>query len=132
MENKLLVPFQVYEGPAIQVSATLRGRLPDGRPLYLLTERFLVRNQYLGEVVHDWMYTNNERLSQTGSTAFFCQLCGDIWARRVITPEWWRSYERRCERHGDGSLLLPGEDDVLDDWPLALITYEFILATKDL
>lgn len=128
----VLVPHQVFDGPEITVEATIRDRLPDGRPLYVYRERFYIRSRFIGEVTQEWYYTNNERLSQVRSFAFFCQLCGDIWARRITTPSYWQPDRRLCEKHGGGSLLLSGEADVLDDWPLALITYEFIIATKDL
>lgn len=126
------VPLQIYEGPLIQVPATPSGNLPDGTPLYELTERFYVRSQFLGERSYQWPYTNSGRLSQVSSLAFFCFECGDLWARRTTAPGYWHAVGRLCPKHGGGSLLLPGEVDVLDDWPIALITYEFILESKEL
>jgi hypothetical protein len=54
-------------------------------------------------------------------TAYFCPVCGEIWARAVYTHEYdyrplpsspWAIETRRCVQHGDGQLLVgipPGD-----------------------
>lgn len=114
----------------VQAEAYLRGRLPDGRPLYQLFETFYVGKKFLGGHYIEWLYTNGEQLSSSPSTAYFCSHCGDVWARRVTIPEWWCVVPRYCARHGDGSLITESELQILEHLPISIITYEFILASN--
>ena len=65
-------------------------------------------------------------------TAYFCPVCGDLWGREVIQPEFdyaprvsgpWVIERRRCVEHGDGQFLV-GKD--LDYVSLELLTREFL------
>lgn len=45
------------------------------------------------------------------NTAYWCQDCGEIWARSITQSEWplpqsWGLIHSRCPRHGAGLLLL--------------------------
>lgn len=64
-------------------------------------------------------------------TAYFCPVCGDLWGREIISPEFdyaprvheaWTVEQRRCVEHGDGQFLV-GKD--LDHVSPDLLTREF-------
>lgn len=117
-----------YHEP-IEVEAFVRG-YHQGLPLLELQETFYLGKRFLGSHRVDWFRTNNDRLAQLASEALFCPACGDIWARRTLIPGWWDVRVRPCARHGNGSLVRENELSILEEFPEAIITYEFILQSN--
>lgn len=67
----------------------------------------------------------------TESWAYFCQRCGDLWARFLVeNSDWTQCYHIRCAKHGDGRLACDSRFEWLpiafdDTWPEAAVRYEF-------
>lgn len=98
-----------------------------------------------------WLRTNGGEAAFTPGTSYFCPLCNDIWARRVVScPEAPHHPDagkllpkvetRRCESHArpgteDGSLVLSEFEwgHLLDDYyqyPLEWLAYELFLIMR--
>ena len=66
-----------------------------------------------------YSHSNGTRVSAYWpNTAYFCPVCGEVWAREVlihhfsyspIPPNSWVVETRRCAEHGDGYLLVGKE-----------------------
>jgi hypothetical protein len=68
------------------------------------------------------------------NVAYFCPLCGIIWAQCHNGTKWWRSLSRLCSLHtGEegndipGSLQLPWEEDPLVGFTQPMLEREFTL-----
>lgn len=63
------------------------------------------------------------------SLVYFCDRCGDIWARiDEGTPEW-HFVLRRCEAHGEGYLGEICERGLAASFPHELLVREFLCAS---
>ena len=67
------------------------------------------------------------------SYAFACPHCGEVWARRIISPDtrwfFWAAPCRKCAARNDNSLAIPGsifivDAEFLDNLPLAVLQSE--------
>lgn len=71
--------------------------------------------------------------------AYFCPVCGDIWARRLegnhMDSEW-SVTPRACVTHGDGSLFAAVEKTLspyfLLQWPKIFLAREFLIMYDDM
>jgi hypothetical protein len=68
------------------------------------------------------------------NVAYFCPLCGTVWARLHNGTRWWRSLTRLCDQHiselsedTPGSLQLPWEEDPLVGFTQRMVEIEFML-----
>lgn len=69
------------------------------------------------------------------SLAFFCPQCGDIWARRVITPATpWNVLTRECRKHKaprycepEGSVWIAYNTEYVKNLPKSVLRYETLL-----
>lgn len=69
------------------------------------------------------------------SLAFFCPVCGDVWARRMIEPATrWNVLTRECKKHPSprycepqGSVWIEYDKDFLDNLPKNILQYETLL-----
>lgn len=67
--------------------------------------------------------------------AFFCPVCGDVWARRAIMPETrWNVLTHECPKHPsprycepEGSVWLNYNADFLGNLPKEVLQYEALL-----
>jgi predicted RNA-binding Zn-ribbon protein involved in translation (DUF1610 family) len=73
------------------------------------------------------------QLHSPRSYAFACPHCGEVWARRIITPDtrwfFWTAPCRKCAARNDNSLAIPGsiyvvDAEFLDNLPLAVLQSE--------
>ena len=79
---------------------------------------------------------SHAELHRPMNVAFFCPLCGDIWARRVVEggdPQW-VLWNRLCKRHPSsisrgcsGSVWQNYDTEYLTNMPLDLLRREFLL-----
>lgn len=105
---------------------------PSGYTSYFLDESFWVERTFLGTRRIRWFVTNDGKLANFSSQAFFCPQCGQIWGRIILVPDSWFTRNRYCLKHGGGSLLMIYEDDNFETYPKDFILYELMLATKEL
>lgn len=69
------------------------------------------------------------------SLAFFCPKCGEVWARRVITPNTnWNAITHECPKHQSprsaepgGSVWINYNSDFINNLPREVLRYETLL-----
>lgn len=69
------------------------------------------------------------------SLAFFCPQCGEVWARRIISPGTrWNAITHECPKHRsprycepEGSIWMNYNKDYLEHLPLEVLRYETLL-----
>lgn len=125
--------------------------MPDEyRPLPALVETAYVGQKLVFTRSVYWFRTNGERAAKIPGTSYFCPECNEIWARRIVQctepahsevgdcllP---KAVERRCERHGDGSIVFSELEwnQILDPsdygeahYPLSFLAYELFLIVR--
>lgn len=98
----------------------------------IFRQLFFHRDKYLGEGVRGLNPRTNDR---PRSTAFFCPICGEIWARAVIDGSLWQISYVDCSKCGKlgvvnfpGSVWSPFDDDFNKAIPPALFENELEIA----
>jgi hypothetical protein len=95
---------------------------------------WMIGKQMFPEEPCAWEY-QRERLCSPRSLAFFCPICGEVWARRIILPEnRWFLYTIPCEKHAvehwthalvpPGSVIPTWEEELLRTAPLEIMRRE--------
>jgi hypothetical protein len=66
------------------------------------------------------------------SLAYFCPVCGELWARlRQPNAPAWRVIARRCETHGEGWLSYNCEKGIIPALTTELLIREFRCASAN-
>lgn len=98
--------------------------------------QFFIGNKYMGTAEAPSVIRGG-RLCNQQSSAIFCSLCGDIWARFPVThpvtqaTQPWFLFTKHCEKHSHyhneipGSTFLAGEGEINSHLPDDMIYYEF-------
>ena len=94
-----------------------------------------------GKVLGQWpigLQHTHESLHAPQSYAYCCPVCGDVWARRIISPETrWMFWAVNCPKHPDHSVWRRPPGSLLTLWmaydismqlPLPLLQREALLA----
>ena len=66
---------------------------------------FIGRDFYLVQHPVEWVHAERQR---PWSALWYCSICGEVWARRVIPDSPFTSFRVSCEKHRDHSLEVPG------------------------
>lgn len=71
----------------------------------------------IGSDTVPFFYRHGQRISPK-SHAFFCPVCGEIWARIFIPDTKWYVIHRECSAHGNGwDLRVPGSPELYESFP---------------
>jgi len=107
----------------------------DGTLHELYSGAIFVGQKYLGPILYD--SGRSDLRWERRSLAYFCEDCGEIWARIVMQdsegkPRHFRVICVACERHIDhwniaGSLLVGHYECLLDDLPLETVRRELFI-----
>ena len=97
------------------------------------TQTWWVQGRILGSAPIGLEYTCAQR-HKPWSMAYCCPVCGEVWARRIISPstKWffWTMCCAKCKDknpnrlHTPGSIILPGDREFLDNLPHFMLAYE--------
>ena len=100
------------------------------------TQTWFVDGSILGSAPCNLERTHNQ-LHSPRQYAFCCPLCGEVWARRIISPSTpWFFWTRPCSRCGDprsiswdtpGSVWISFDQTYLDNLPPFMLRYEALL-----
>lgn len=99
------------------------------------TQHFIVEGKYLGSAQRGLTFINGG-IGAPQSYAFFCPLCGDLWARCPVEAndgltEEFMVWTKCCKKHGRHSFDLPGslymawDKSFSDSFPDELLREEF-------
>lgn len=106
-----------------------------------ITQHFVIDGQYLGSVPRSMIYVHAERRVPP-SYAFFCPVCGELWAQCPVyitgskTPERFVVWTTPCKNHYRDNLSVPGsiilswDHDFAVDLPLDVVKREVICYTN--
>jgi hypothetical protein len=96
----------------------------------------MIGNKVICQAPCDWEMQKIQGLQPPDSKVFFCNICGDIYARRIITPNTtWHTHHHACARHSTNRYQEPGgsiwvpywELDYLKHLPKEVLHYEALL-----
>jgi hypothetical protein len=97
------------------------------------TCQFFVGGAYLGQGQRSFEFVHNQVIPPH-SLAFFCQACGDIWARVLVQDgSEFQVYSRRCQKHSKyffdpgGSIWFTWDRDWQEALPKAILQREVVL-----
>lgn len=98
------------------------------------TQTWFIDGKCLGQAPCTAEHIRTE-LPPPRSLAFFCPVCGDVWARRIIEPATrWNVLTRECKKHiaprycePEGSVWIDYDRDFLKNLPKEVLLYELNL-----
>lgn len=100
-----------------------------------LTQTWFIGKECLGTSPIGMEYFG-PTLATPRSYAFCCPVCGDVWARRIITPStpwfFWTVCCKSCAASNPNALAIPGsvwlswDDGYLNNLPLPVLKAEFL------
>ena len=106
----------------------------DGTPLH--RQHIFVGGRLLGSRDVRPFQTNGGEFAKFTSVVYVCPVCGEVWARTIFdlvpthTPSDWNDQYvaalKPCYTHGAGYILSGPELDYLEDFPNAVLKYEFL------
>ena len=108
---------------------------PDGTLHEVYSGAIFVGNRYFGPISYD--SGRSDLRWERGSLAYFCETCGEIWARVVMQDsegkqKYFTIVRVACEKHHDwwnvaGSLLAGHYQYLLDDLPPEAVKRELFI-----
>lgn len=98
------------------------------------TQTWIINSKMLGQTPCKAEHVHSE-LHPPVSLAFFCPQCGEVWARRIITPSIrWNVLTRECNKHQaprycepGGSIWINYNGDYTYNLPKPVLRYETLL-----
>lgn len=101
-------------------------------------QTIFIKSQAYGQPVIRGLELVHAQLQRAEGRAWFCETCGEVWARAVVEGGVFRVLSAPCEDHLDslmniripGSLLIPLEKEFNDSLPLELWRREFELHVR--
>jgi predicted RNA-binding Zn-ribbon protein involved in translation (DUF1610 family) len=101
-----------------------------------MNQTWFISGRTFGPYLAHPLYIKGE-LHPPRSYAYFCPVCGDVWARRIISPDTrWLAWSFRCPKHPDAPFwhTVPGSiipsflfEELWHDLPLPLKQREALL-----
>jgi hypothetical protein len=64
------------------------------------------------------------------SNAYYCPVCGDVWARIAVQDAKWFFIPRRCKKHGPPFLLQYNTHELNSSAPIEIWAREFLIAME--
>lgn len=101
-------------------------------------QTIFIRSQCYGQPVVRVLEQVRETMQTPCGKAWFCEQCGEVWARAVVSARPFRVLSAPCEEHNDGllmlrvpgSILIPLDNDFNNSLPLEVWKREFELHTR--
>ncbi len=98
---------------------------------------FFIDGQYLGTgPAADYAF-RDERARKPWATAYFCPICGEVWARIAIDGQQYHVYSLPCIKHIPkweftvyGSVWMDNERQLTDSFPPAVLARELDIHLK--
>lgn len=88
---------------------------------------WFLQNEYLGSHPRA-PYRIHGEAAPRPSVAYYCRVCGEVWAR-IVDEGGWDFIPRRCPKHGP-AFLLSAIDDSFNEAPLNVLVREFLIAMQ--
>ncbi len=98
------------------------------------SQTWIIQGKMLTPTPCTWEHMRTD-LAPPRSLAFFCPHCGEVWARRIISPETrWNVLTHECPKHPAprycepaGSIWINANEDFVKNLPLEVLKYETLL-----
>lgn len=98
-----------------------------------MQQHFFIEGKYLGsaERVSPFIHSHHGDLREPYGVAYFCRVCGEVWAKFPVEGRQWVSYNVTCRKCDSptgwnlpGSIWLSWEKELMEALPFAVLLWE--------